>query len=360
MNKFQKSMLQGICASTLLIASSVSSMADSLIYIPMGSENNILIVENDGGEIVGKIDNLASVHGLAGTPDGKFLVAASFEEREMGEEAPAKPEGVSDVDHAVHHPGQSGTSAPKVDMGDMISTVSIISTADNKVIRQLDVPGSVHHVAISSDGNYAVVTHTMAGTVSIIDLNTYQLSANFATGDMPNYAVFSPNGEKLYVSNAGNNTVSVVDTNNWIVERNIIVGESPEHIVLSKDGKSLFVNNAGSASTSFISLPEATVSRTINVGDNPHGLALLEDGKTLFVAVRDADLLVAINVETGEKVQKTLAPSPYHLTNIIGTNELYISSADDPKVWVVDKETLEPIDEIEVGARAHQIVQIKN
>lgn len=354
----QKPIYQITGALALLLGTALPTFADSLIYIPMGSDNNILIVEQDSGKITGTIDNLASVHGLAGTPDGKFLVAASYEEREMGAETPSKPKNISDVDHAIHHPS-GGSSAPKVKMGDMLSTVSIIDTATNKVVRVIDVPGSVHHVSVSDDGNYAVVTHTSAGSVSIIDLTSYELVANFATGDMPNYAAFSPDGKKLYVSNAGNDTVSIIDTKNWIVERNIIVGEEPEHMVLSNDGNTLFVNNVGGASTSFISLPDAKITKTINVGEIPHGLDLSDDGKTLFVAVKGDDLLVQIDVETAQKTKTISLQSPYHLTNIKNSDKLYLSSSSEPTIFIIDKKTFEKISEIDVGGKAHQMVQIK-
>ncbi len=359
MNLTNKPVFQTFASLALLLGTAAPASASSLIYIPMGGENNILIVENDGGEIIGKIDNLPSVHGLAGTPNGKFLVAASYEERDKMEGAPAKPEGVSAADHALHHPNQGGENAPKVKLGDSISTVSIISTKTNEIIRAIDVPGSVHHVAISPDGKYAVVTHTGFGTVSIIDLATYELSANISTGDMPNYASFSPDSKKLYVSNSGNDTISIVDIDNEIVERNIIVGEQPEHMALSSDGAILYVANVSSGSVSIVDVNIGKVTKTIDVGETLHGLDFSDDGKSLIVAVRDGEALVSINVDTFEKTQTALAPSPYHITNIVGTNEIYVSSADAPTVFIVDENTLEKLAEIGVGARAHQMVQVK-
>ncbi len=346
-----------------ILGTSLSANASGLIYIPMGGENNVLIAEQDNGEIIGKISNLPSVHGLAATPDGKLLLAGSNEAREPGDKAPAKPEGVSAADHAVHHPNQGGNKAANKAANppyDNISTVSVISTADNNIKRLIDVPGAVHHVAISNDGKYAVVTLVAEGSISIIDLNNFTLLKTIATGDFPNYASFSNDNSRLFVSNAGNNTISVIDMANLIVERNIVVGASPEHIALSNDGKTLYVNNVSDGSVSFISIDDLSISKTVQVGDNLHGVDVSEDDKTVFVAVRGDDKLVLLDSETAEKKEKTLSPSPYHITTIKGTNELYISSADAPIVWVVDQNSLEIKNKIEVGATAHQMVQVKN
>ncbi len=359
MNIGKKSLYKILLAISLLSTSSISVFAGGTIYIPMGGDNKIIIVEEENSEILGTIEGLASVHGLAATPNGDILIAASYEEREMTDGAPPKPEGVSAADHALHHPAQGGSAKPKINMGDMISTISIIDSSSNKIIRSIDVPGAVHHVAISDNGKYGVVTHSGSGAVSIIDLETYDLVANLATGDMPNYAQFSPDSSKLYVSNAGNNTISIIDTNNWIVERNIIVGEGPEHMVLANDGSMLFVNNVGEDSVSFISLEEAKIVSTIKLTGTLHGLDISDDGKSLYVAVRGADSLVQIDIESAKQIAGVNFSTPYHVTNIKGNNRLYVSSADEPKVFVIDANSLAIVNEIEVGARAHQMVRIK-
>ncbi len=357
MNISKSTFRRTACAFALLAATTISAQADSRVYIPMGSDNTIVIVEKDNGKITGQISGLPSVHGLAGTPDGKFLIAGSYEDRKPGEEMPAKPAAVSGKDHLKHHPGKkknSATEKPAV----AISTVSIIRTSDNSIVRRIDVPGAVHHVSVSPNGKFAVVTLADAGRISAIDLETFEVAATLATGEFSNYAVFSPDSSKLYISNAGNDTVSIVNTKRWTVERNIITGKGPEHATLSSDGKMLFVNNVEDGTVSFISVNDATTVKTIPVGQEPHGLDISDDDKTLFVAVKGSDALVSINVESGETKKVALAPTPYHLTNIRGSGELYVSSAEAPDVWIIDKKSLTPVRKIPVGGKAHQMVLI--
>ncbi|MFV2035019.1 MAG: YncE family protein, partial [Halocynthiibacter sp.] len=241
--------------------------------------------------------------------------------------------------------------------GDMVSTVSVISIADAKVVRTIEVPGAVHHVAVSPNGRFAVVTHPKNAAISAIDLTSYKVVATVPTGPMPNYAVFSPDGASVYVSNAGNNTISQVATAGWEVKASIGVGGKPEHIVLSGDGSTLYVSNIKSGTVSVVSAEQRKVVDTYQIGGKLHGLDLSDDGKTLFVAARGTGKLARVDLATGSVTQSELSPSPYHLAAVRGTGKLYISSGEEPKMWVVDQKTTKVLKEIPIGGRGHQLAQ---
>ena len=282
------------------------------------------------------------------------MIAGSFEEREAGSEAVAKPSGISEDEHAAHH---AVSPADFKEDTTVVSTVSVVRTADGSMVRRIDVPGAVHHVAASPDGRFAVVTHPNGGGISVIDLGSFAVVANVATGPLPNFAVFSPDGEWVYVSNAGNDTVSVVNARRWTVLWNAVAGASPEHVVLSRDGATLYVNNVGDGTVSVIAVGERRVVNTIPIGSTVHGIDLSDDGRTLFVAALGDDKLVGVDVATGTYRGTTLAPEPYHVATIHGTGKLYVSSADEPKIWVVDQKSLAVIGEIPIGGKGHQMVQ---
>ena len=58
------------------------AFAEPVMYVPLGGEDKIVVVDTGQDKVVDAIEGVAAVHGLAGTPDGRFLVAGSFEERE--------------------------------------------------------------------------------------------------------------------------------------------------------------------------------------------------------------------------------------------------------------------------------------
>lgn len=331
-----------------------TARAEPLVYVPLGGEGRIVVVDAAKDEVVDTISGVTAVHGLAGTPDGRFLIAGSYQEREAGAAMPAKPSSVTKDEHAAHH--GAAPAGPKKDDA-TVSTVSVIRIADGSVIRRIDVPGAVHHVAVSPDGRFAVVTHPNEGAISAINLASYKVVATVAVGPFPNYVAFEPDGRSLYVSNAGNGTVSAVDAKTWTVQWNAAAGDSPEHVVLSADGSSLYVNNVEGGTVSVIDVGEHKTVKTIPVGSTLHGIDLSDDGRTLFVAALGDDKVVAFDLVTGTSRGVQLAPAPYHLAVVRGAGKIYVSSADEPKVWVLDPETLAVLGEIAIGGKGHQIVQ---
>jgi len=217
----------------LVLALDRPAMSRDLVYVPLGSANQILVVDADQDLVIDSIQDTKAVHGLAATPDGSLLIAGSFKEREPSVEAVAKPSAMSEQEHAEHH-----VRPPEGPVGalEAVSSVTVVRTSDATVVRQIDVPGAVHHVAVSPDGRLAAVTHPGQNGISVIDMRSLRLIKTLPTGALPNYAVFDPDGSKLYVSNAGDGTVSAIDTNQWVVSWDAVVGASPEHIVLPAMG----------------------------------------------------------------------------------------------------------------------------
>jgi YVTN family beta-propeller protein len=345
--------LVGALWGVAFVAVAMPATAGGMVFIPLGDANEVFAIDTLRDRVVGRIGGLPAVHGLAQTPDGRFLIAGSYEEHAAGESLPEKPAGVSAEAHAMHHAGAPAKSgAPTA----MLSTLSIVRIADGTVVRRIDVPGAVHHVAVSSDGRIAVATHPDGGGISAIDLTSYAVVAEVATGSLPNYAAFGPDGTRLYVSNAGDDSVSVVDTKTWTALGSIAVGASPEHLVLSDDGQRLYVNNVEDGTVSVISVPEQDVVQTLSAGEALHGIDLSDDGATLFVAAMADDKLVAIDLATGAHRSTRLTLAPYHLAVIRGAGKLYVSSAESPIVWVVDQTSLAVQWTIPIAGKGHQMV----
>jgi YVTN family beta-propeller protein len=332
-------------------------IADSTVYVPLGSADKILVIDGLTDQAIRKIDGTPDVHGLAVTPDGKRLIAGSYAEVLASQaKAPEKPKGMSKTDHHAHHAEPLGGKKQK---SDGISYVSVIRTKDSSIIRRIEVPGAVHHVSVTRGGEYAVVTHPDYDSVSMIDLKSYKVAKTIKTGKMPNYAISDLFGSFVYVSNAGEDTISEIDLQTWKVSRRIKVGKRPEHMAISHNGKYLFVNNIGDGSVSSIVLPKGIVRNNFKIGGKLHGIDLSADGQTLFVSAREKQKLFAIDWISAEMRSVPLAPSPYHVTAIPGTEKLYVSSAEESKLWVIDQASLKKLREIKVTGEGHQMVVVR-
>ncbi|HCN94182.1 MAG TPA: hypothetical protein DIT86_13325 [Hyphomonas sp.] len=334
--------------------SSASAGERNVVFVPMGGNNEIAVIDVDTNKVVERITGVPAVHGLAKTPDGKLLIAGSFTEVEPGATIPERPAGVSAEDHAAHHAKSASRPVAK---SAVISRVTFIKVKDRSVVRRVDVPGGVHHVAASPNGFFAAVTHPNQDAVSVIDIRTFTVVATVKTGAVPNYAAFSQDGARLYISDSGDNSVSIVRTANWRVSDRVKVGEAPEHLVVRDDLGKMFVNNVGDGTVSVIDLKHLAVAKVLKGGEDPHGIDVSEDGRTLFVSAKGANKLIAIDLSSGDRRELTLAPQPYHLAVIKGQGVIYVSSVELPKLWVVDAKTLKLTGTIDVGGKGHQLVQ---
>ena len=336
----------------LLTLSVNAAWASQSIYIPLGDKNQVQIIDTSTHRVIDTIEDVGNAHGLAMTPDKRYLVAGSFSESTAEDPLIPRPEAVSEAEHEKHHDVSANDESKKVGT----SYVSIIDTANNEVVRRVAVSGAVHHVAVSPDGQYAVTTHPGTGRISVVDLKSYETVASIETGPAPNYAAFSNDGSAVYVSNTGDNSISEIDVPQWRKVQHIAVGKAPEHIVLAPDGLTLYTNNVGDGTASAISLQDGTVIKTFPIGAAPHGIDLSDDGKTLFATSKGDNKIVAVDLETGNRRTAALAPAPYHLASIQGTNTLYVSSRAENRLWVVDQITLGVIKEIAIGGIGHQMV----
>lgn len=342
-----------VLATALASTTLAQTAAGPRVYIPTGDNAEVLVIDAATSRVIGRIAGLPAAHGLAVTPDGARLVVGSFDERESSATLPEKPAGVSAADHAAHH-----APKPATDTQPMVSSVSVVDATTNTILRRIDVPGAVHHVAVSPDGRVAVVTHPYADTVTAIDLEALTVIKTVPTGMLPNYAVFSADGKTLYVSNSSEDTVAAVDTSAWLVTGRTPTGASPEHLVLSPDGRRLLVSNVADGSVSVIDLSAQRATETLLIGADLHGIDLSENGETLFVAERGDDRLVAIDLQDGARRNVALSPAPYHVSVIYGAGVLYVSSAEDSVVWVIDAVTLELRGKIPVAGIGHQFAQV--
>jgi DNA-binding beta-propeller fold protein YncE len=333
----------------------VAHAAAGTVYVPLGSAGEVLVIDSSTNAVVATFGGVEHVHGLGGSPGSPYLVAGSFTETAPGAATlgPA-PEGMTEDEHAAHH--APAADRPATGAGEPISILSVLRADDGALVRRIEVPGAVHHVAVSPDGRHAVAVHTYAGGISVTDLETFAVSELIPTGAAPNYVVFSTDGALAYVSNAGDGTISEIATEGWRMRRTLPGGDSPEHIVLSPDDRMLYVANVHVGTVSVLAVDRGDIVDTLAIGGVLHGLDLSEDGGTLFASDLGEDRLVAVDLTSGRMRSQALSPAPYHLAVVPGAGRLYVSSRAEPKIWVVDQESLEPIKILPIRGEGHQMV----
>lgn len=323
-----------LLASAWLIASVGANAGTTVsgggtVYIPLGSANAVIAVDAATDRITARYAGVANPHGLVITADGEYLVAGSILETPQHEGAPSDaPNGKLYLIHPAH--------------GHVMATIA--------------VPGWSHHQAITPDGRFVISTHPTRDSISVVDLRTRRLVRTIRTGPAPNFTVITRDGTRAYVSNSGNGTISEIDLRSWTVTRSLDGGASPEHLVFARDERTLYVAAAASGQVHAVSVETGKIVGTFDLGKALHGLDLGDDGKTLFASLVQEDALIALDTETGKRRVLALAPAPYHLGVIRGAGKLYVSSSAQPKIWVVDQDTLSVTGTIALpGGEGHQL-----
>lgn len=327
-----KTMRKPLIVAILFGGLSQGVSAAPTVYIPLGSANSVIAVDAANDTITQTYSGVANPHGLVATPDGEYLIAGSLQER----------------------PPQKGALAGKPN-----SDLFVVHPAHGHVMATVAVDGWTHHQAITPDGRYVLSTHPTRGGISVLDVNSNQIVKTLTTGPSPNYTLITDDAKKAFVSNSGNGTISEIDLASWEVLRTLEAGPAPEHMVFSRDRSMIYITNPRAGTVSEVSIESGKVTRTFTVGRSVHGLDVGDDGVTLFASSKKDNKLVALNTRSGEARSIELGPAPYHLNTITGTGKVYVSSRNQPSIWVVDQESLSVVGEIALpGGEGHQMAII--
>ncbi len=321
--------IPGILALTLAAA---AVQAAPTVYIPTGTGNVVVAVDAATDTVTATYTGVENSHGLVATPDGEYLVAGSLSE------TPLKP-------------GQPKNTAN--------SQLFFIHPAHGHVMSTIPVAGWSHHLAITPDGRYVLAAHGARGTMGVVDLQSNTETRTVPTGRVPNFILVTRDGRRAYVSNTGGNDIAEVDLTTWKVTRRLEGGPAPTHMAFSRDEKKIYVGNAAAGKVSEVDVASGKISRSFRIGKGVHGVDVSDDGRTLFVTSQQEQKLVAVDLATGAERAIALKPAPYHLNTIHGAGKVYVSSAREPTVWVVDQKTFKVTGTFKLPAgQGHQMAVV--
>lgn len=110
------------------------------------------------------------------------------------------------------------------------TTITIIDTATNKVVKDIDGFKKPYRIVVSADGNTGFVCNygdgLSLGTVSVVNLETFEIKKNIQVGVGPCNCALSPDGKNLCVANYNSKFISIINTTSLIVVKNIVLDSS--------------------------------------------------------------------------------------------------------------------------------------
>ena len=276
-------------------------------YVANTDDNTISVIATNNNTVVATIPVGSRPFGVATTPDGTHAYVTNSNDNTVSvidtarnEVVATVPVGAFPIGVAVtpdstlplqHNDPRHQPHAYVTNSND--KTVTVIDTANNKVVATIPVGAFPTGVAITPDGTHppepddrrhpasAYVTNQLDDTVSVINTANNTVVATIPVEVDPAGVAITPDGTRAYVANtAGNDqtnqfdrTVSVIDTVRNTVVATILVGFGPNGVAVTPDGTRAYVTNTIDGTVSVIDTARNKLVNTIPVGAFPLAVA---------------------------------------------------------------------------------------
>jgi phospholipase C len=219
-------------------------------------------------------------------------------------------------------------------------------------------------IAATPDGSEVWVTESGTNTVSVISTATNKITNTVIVGVYPHGIAITPDGTTAYVANTGPNTgqggsetVSVIDVATQTVTGTASVGEAPQVVDVSPDGTLVFVTCADGVYV--IETAGGSVAEADERLRNAHGVAVTPDGKHAYVTDSDRDRVAVIDVRSLRTVARIgVGATPWNVAFSADGGSAYVTNANDNTVSVIDTASHQVTATIPLGSSDGQINHI--
>lgn len=163
----------------------------------------------------------------------------------------------------------------------------------------------VHGIAFVPALNKGYTSNGRLNNVTVFDLKTNAVLSQIATGENPDAIFYDDFSKKIITCNGRSKNLSIIDPATEKIVATIAVGGKPETAVSNNEGK-IFVNIEDKNEIVVVDILKYTVEKhwSILPGQAPTGLVYDEVNKRLFAGCSDNKLLIIINVENGNIIDK--------------------------------------------------------
>jgi phospholipase C len=216
-------------------------------------------------------------------------------------------------------------------------------------------------VAATPDGTEVWVTESGTNTVSVISTATNKITGTVVVGIYPHGIAITPDGKTAYVANTGPNTgpggsetVSVVDVASQAVTGTVTVGEAPQVVTVTPDGSLAFVTCADGVYVITTSSGHARkVSEQLR---NPHGVSITPDGEHAWVTDSENDQVIVLGTSSLQTVGRIpVGRTPWNTAFTADSTTAYVTNANDDTVSVINAAARRVTTTIALGGAAGQL-----
>jgi quinoprotein dehydrogenase-associated probable ABC transporter substrate-binding protein len=254
-------------------------------------------------------------------------------------------------------------------------TISIISTAAQKVVGEVQVGTRPRGVEVSRDGELIYVA--LSGSpkcpptmpddecaklradktkdgIAVIDARRGAIVRMLPGGSDPEEFDVDAAGGRLFVSNEDAGELSIVDLGTGDVVRTVGVGAEPEGVRLRPDRAAVYVTSESGHAVTVVDAQSGAVLDTIPVGWRPRDSVFSSDGSRAYVSSEHGGSVAVIDVAKSEVLETIPLPPgslPMGLALAPDGKRLYVANGRARTVSVIDLADSSVVAQVRVGAR---------
>jgi YVTN family beta-propeller protein len=161
--------------------------------------------------------------------------------------------------------------------------LSVVSTADQKVVKTLPIGAYPRGIAISNDSKFAYVAQMGGSVVHKIDLGTWQRK-RLEVGSNPRALVLSPDNKKLYLTLNKSGRVAAFDLDANRLMKTVRTGNAARSLDISSDGTALYVVNYTSDTIAKLRVSDLEILEKRRVCNEPIGVTYEPQNRRVWVA----------------------------------------------------------------------------
>lgn len=307
----------------LLLTHTASAQPDGTLLVLNKADDTAQFISQPSGKTVATRATGDGPHEAAVSPDGRWAVAANYEDRTASTLAvydarTAEPVrtidlGESRSPHGLAFVGDTSVLAVTCEGSAQLLLVDI-EAGEVEARIGTDARGS-HMVAVTPDGSRAFVANIPDGTVSAIDIAERSLLGVVATGPGAEGIDITPDGREVWVTNRAADSVSIIDAETLEVLETVRCAGFPIRCKSTPDGSRVLVSCATTGEVAVFDRDSREETDRVPVLDieaggglGPIGVLITPDGSHAFVAnsshrevvlIDLGELRVVSRIETG-------------------------------------------------------------
>jgi DNA-binding beta-propeller fold protein YncE len=242
------------------------------------------------------------------------------------------------------------------------NTISIINIEKQILIDSILLAKPVsqfyaHHISISPDKNILAVAIPQANFIDHTALHSLQTSSNkggiliidrlkkqvILEIDVPNInfdVLFSPDGTEIWtVSSIEKSEIFVYDSKTFALKKRFFVGANPSGMVFSKNGKYAFLALTHSSYVQVVDIAKKEIIKNIKVDNSPTNVWTGE--KYIYIENTDLKLINIVDSETLEGVQTiNLDFNPGEIVENKALNQFWVCHTNENAMSVFENKDL--------------------